>query len=79
MTQCQSSPENQVIYNHYAQLIGGRITKVELITDFSSDEVCVLLTVKKGKKEYMVDVLSDEEGNGTGFLEIIEMNKNEEI
>ena len=84
MTQIQSSEEKQIIYDHYAQLIGGKITEVILLNDDTDtesvfdDETRVILTVVKKKQEYLVEVLSDEEGNGTGFLEIIKMNDNEE-
>lgn len=66
---------------HYQQLVGYKITEVIVLQDdedtdelFSDDCPRICLAMKKGKKEIYVEILSDEEGNGTGFLDIFEMN-----
>lgn len=71
----------EYLKKHYNQLVGYKITEVIFLEDdqdteelFLDDEPRILLSLKKGKKEIYVEILSDEEGNGTGFLDIIEMN-----
>lgn len=65
--------ENEVMRRHYNQLIGFTVKDVFIIspedTDFF-DEPQVAFIMKKGKNELLVSLLSDPEGNGTGFLEI---------
>lgn len=60
-----------------AKLIGGKITKI--IVDTNSEEgfgepYCGFI-VEKGSKKFQVIALRDPEGNGAGFMEILDTSK----
>ena len=66
---------NKSVYEkHYKQLIGYTLTDVIVIDDEDDeffDEVQIALFFeKKGKQKLVAYLLSDEEGNGTGHLDI---------
>jgi len=63
---------NKSVYEkHYKQLIGYTLTDVVVIDDEFFDEVQIsLFFEKKGKQPLVAYLLSDEEGNGTGHLDI---------
>lgn len=66
---------NKSVYEkHYKQLIGYTLTDVVVIDDDDDeffDEVQIALFFeKKGKQPLVAYLLSDEEGNGTGHLDI---------
>lgn len=70
----------EALSKHYNKLVGYKIVEVIILEDEEDTEDFmgtprVVLALTKGKKEIYVEVQSDEEGNGTGFLEIMEMNK----
>ena len=72
--------ENEALKVHYNQLVGYKITEVIILeddedTDDFGGEPRVVLVMTKGKKELVVEVLSDPAGNDVGFLDIAEMKK----
>ena len=66
---------NKSVYEkHYKQLIGYTLTDVVVIDDeddeFFEEVQIALFFEKKGKHKLVAYLLSDEEGNGTGHLDI---------
>jgi len=66
---------NKSVYEkHYKQLIGYTLTDVIVVDDeddeFFEEAQIVLFFEKKGKQTLVAYLLSDEEGNGTGHLDI---------
>lgn len=65
-----------VYWEHYKQLIGFTVVDV-LVADETDDvlldEVNIALFLKRGNTELVAYLLSDEEGNGTGHLDIQEI------
>lgn len=64
---------NEEIYKkYYKQLIGYKVTEVIVEKDdvFGGDVPFVAFIMQKGKDKLLVTLFSDEEGNGTGHLNI---------
>lgn len=64
------STEGKVLEKHYKQLIGYTITDIVVVDDEMFDSPQVAIFVKKGHQQLMLSLLSDPEGNDTGFLDI---------
>lgn len=71
------------IQQHYDKLIGFTITEVIILDEEGTDEIFsdgqprVILIANRGEEELIIEVLSDAEGNGTGFLDIMEKSEGE--
>lgn len=67
---------NKSVYEkHYKQLVGYTLTDVVILDeedagDLFDDVQIALFFEKKGKQPLVAYLLSDEEGNGTGHLDI---------
>lgn len=71
---------NEEFYKkYYKQLVGYKITEIVVEEDdvFGGDIPFVAFIMKKGKDTLLVTLLSDEEGNGTGHLDIQAYEENE--
>lgn len=68
---------NKSVYEkYYKQLVGYTITDIVVVLDeedagelFENMQIAIFLS-KKGKQSLVAYLLSDEEGNGTGHLDI---------
>lgn len=62
---------NKSVYEkYYKQLIGYTLTDVVVFDDEDDEVQIALFFEKKGKQSLVAYLLSDEEGNGTGHLDI---------
>jgi hypothetical protein len=79
----QGDPKNTITEKeraHYGQLIGATIQRVVLVKpegeaiDWFEDEYTpVLILTTKDGRELQVELWSDEEGNGAGYADIIDV------
>jgi hypothetical protein len=72
----------EALAKHYNQLVGFTVVDVFILEE--EQEISELefyprvgIIFQKGKNQLLVEVLSDEEGNGLGYLDIMEMEKND--
>jgi|TARA_R110000787_G_scaffold60573_1_gene137337 hypothetical protein len=64
---------NGYFEKHYGQLVGYKVTQVALDdSDPNEEEWCGLVLTKGGVKK-IAWILRDPEGNGSGFLDIVDV------
>jgi len=60
---------------HYQQIVGGRVTGIAWDVESFGEPVPVLMVKLPSGRTLQCAVLCDPEGNGPGFLDIVEAEK----
>lgn len=71
--------EKEVMLRHYNQLVGYKVAEV-IVEDslyLGENPIIAFIMKKSGKDDLLVTLLSDAEGNDTGFMEISKWEENQ--